>query len=1519
MSEALRARRPHARAEGAHAPAAPAHAPAAAVPGPVSPAASGWAAAPGPPALLLGGVQRKPVIGQPGDAYELEADAVADRVAGGLSAPGAAVSLLGPAGPSGPPQMKAKEDLPVHQMMEVEEHPTAPPPNAVQASPADPPDDDDGAIQLKEADEDTAPVQLKVEDEEPASVQRLAPGGAAATPAMQSTTAAAISSPGTGSALPAPTRGTLETRMGVDLGGVRVHDGPGANRAAAGLNARAFTHGSHIWLGRGESAGDVRLMAHEVTHVLQQDGAVRRKPADKPKKEPAAGGAPAGATPQSAPPPPPASTASAAPAPPASASAPAPAPAPAPAAPASGAAAPAAAGAAPAAAGGAPAGAEAAGGGAGGGAAGGPELLMPEPPSELSPEEQARLETVDQRAGAAVEVTTDLPPAEEEVGDARAAVEEPAEETQARAGDQLVAALGERPAPSPEIEELCDRIYQVIRDKRPPDEDSLVEADPQEMAQQAGGQMNASVEADTQNVQGQYDQLQEQPEGAPAQEPVPLDAPPAGAAPPDLAADAAAPDGVPPEAVSLDADVAASGQQMADAGMDTEPARLVESGPIAEARAAQGELAETAARDPQEVLAEQQATLAGAQADMAALQASALQALRGSRESTTTAGAAQQGEMVGSEEQMRTQAASQAQRIFEDAQTRVSSLLDPLPATAMARWEAGVQVLSTEFDQHLARVKAWVDERHESTALAVIDYFTGLPDWVTEEYDDAERTFGDGVCDLIREISRDVNGVIAACEAIVDDSRAQIAAVFEALPAELQGWAAEQQAQFGERLNGLQERAQQTRSDFTRDLTRRAGQAVQDVRAKIHELREAAKGLIGRIADAVNAFLEDPARFIIDGLLSVLGISPASFWAVVDRIGAAIDSIADDPMNFVNNLMAAVGQGFSQFFDNIGTHLLQGLMDWLFSGLGSVGVQIPADTSLKSIITFFLQLMGLTWPNIRQILARHIGEENVALIEKAWELVSSLIEMGPEGLFELIKEQLDPANLLQMVLDAAVDYLVQALIQAVTPRILLLFNPAGAILQAIEAIFRVLKWIFENASRIFTLVETVVNGVTDLIAGNIGGMANAVEGALARLIPPVIDFLAGYLGLGGLPEAIADVIRGFQTRVLAIVDRIIGFLAERARALLRAMGLGGDEEEGEEGGDHESLARRAKNDMEQPAPEARDYSTMRTAKEAQAREVEQRYTALLEPNVRMTVTFAPAAADAEDNDLDFTITIAPNTTTTTGSVTPPSAEPIAGLHVVQRPAAFASVPGESHHVPAKGLGSGIAQFLNGVASALRSGEWADDPDAQALADAYSARAAANRTAATPPGVGLSAILVSPDAHTQDGGVHTVEGSGPVLAGIATNPAGRLIVVVKRRTASEIGGITSYIAVNPQIPSWRLFLADVRRAVDDPSFRNRPDVPPDRVEAVELVMERAQREFMDAGETSRQFLQDTVVNPTNVILDRGVGDAYQTGKRTVSAAMDRANDGTPAGRASALSSLDGFFGSSWAPFRRPIRF
>ncbi|MBZ5623359.1 MAG: DUF4157 domain-containing protein [Acidobacteriia bacterium] len=112
----------------------------------------------------------------------------------------------------------------------------------------------------------TASVLCKSRDE-PASADNMNADAAAEH---------AISAKDTGTPLRPHVRQTLESRMGVDLGGVRVHEGPAAQESAAAMNARAFTHKGDIWLGKGESQDNAKLMAHEVTHVVQQGAAVRR-------------------------------------------------------------------------------------------------------------------------------------------------------------------------------------------------------------------------------------------------------------------------------------------------------------------------------------------------------------------------------------------------------------------------------------------------------------------------------------------------------------------------------------------------------------------------------------------------------------------------------------------------------------------------------------------------------------------------------------------------------------------------------------------------------------------------------------------------------------------------------------------------------------------------------------------------------------------------------------------------------------------------------------------------------------------------------------------------------------------------------------------------------------------------------------------------------------------------------------------------------------------------------------------
>jgi hypothetical protein len=790
-------------------------------------------------------------------------------------------------------------------------------------------------------------------------------------------------------------------------------------------------------------------------------------------------------------------------------------------------------------------------------------LKMKEPPADISPASHRRIAAAQSAAGHAASAAAALPSASAHVDQARAAVTPPSAEDAAKAAADLVAALGERPKPSPEVEALCQQIYAIITSKTPDDEASIVATDPEKMAADAGGQLKGNVQGDVNKVGQSYTPLDQKPAGAPAQPGQPIADP--GAAPPTPPIDAAsaAPDPIPPEDASLDADAADAQAQTASAGMDTEPAKLAKSGPVADARAAQGELEQTAKEDPAKIIAQQQATLAKASADMASLQQSAIAVLTAARQSATTHTGAQQHGMVGSETSMREQASQQAQAIFDDTQTKVKALLQPLSQTAMQKWDAGVAISSRKFKDALKQVEDWIKERHSGAGGAIVgvwDDLTGLPGWVTDRYNEAERAFGNEICDLARGISTDVNGVIMACEALIADARSRINDVFAKLPASLQTWAAGEQAKFGQQLDGLAQQAHQVQANFTKDLVNTAAHTFQDARDQLHALREKAKGLIGKIKDAIQAFLKDPAKFIINALLELLSIPPAAFWAVVAKIQKVVKDIADDPLKFASNLLAGIGKGFSQFFDHILSHLLHGFIDWLTGGLASAGVTLPKDASVKSIVTFILQLMGITWPRIRKLLAKHIGEENVALIEKAYSIVANLIALGPEGVFEMIKQKLDPATIMQQVIKAAVDYMIKAVVKAVAARIILLFNPVGAILEAIEAIYRVLKWIFVNAARIFRLVETVVNTIADIMAGNIGGVANMVESALAQLIPPVIDFLADYLGFGDLPDKVKDTILALQEWVEGILDEVIGWIVEKGKALLKAVGLGGEED-----------------------------------------------------------------------------------------------------------------------------------------------------------------------------------------------------------------------------------------------------------------------------------------------------------------------------------------------------------------------
>jgi len=204
-------------------------------------------------------IQPKISVGAPGDKYEQEADRMAQQV------------MSMPAAVSHPPIQR------LEQQEQEEKEPVQTKPLAASITPL---------VQREtapaELEEDKQPVQMK------RSLQRAAEGGS--HDASSNLESQLSSSKGGGSPLPDEVRSFMEPRIGADFGSVRVHTDGEAVQMNQELSAHAFTHGSDIYFGAGKynpsSSDGKRLLAHELTHVVQQTGGQLQRQAGDDKAKP---------------------------------------------------------------------------------------------------------------------------------------------------------------------------------------------------------------------------------------------------------------------------------------------------------------------------------------------------------------------------------------------------------------------------------------------------------------------------------------------------------------------------------------------------------------------------------------------------------------------------------------------------------------------------------------------------------------------------------------------------------------------------------------------------------------------------------------------------------------------------------------------------------------------------------------------------------------------------------------------------------------------------------------------------------------------------------------------------------------------------------------------------------------------------------------------------------------------------------------------------------------------------------
>ena len=262
----------------------------------------------------------------------------------------------------------------------------------------------------------------------------------------------------------------------------------------------------------------------------------------------------------------------------------------------------------------------------------------------------------------------------------------------------------------------------------------------------------------------------------------------------------------------------------------------------------------------------------------------------------------------------------------------------------------------------------------------------------------------------------------------------------------------------------------------------------------------------------------------------------------------AIDLIIDDPIGFLRNLVAGVKQGINNFVTNIGTHLKKGLLEWLFGALAGAGIQLPDKFDLSGLLSIVLQVLGLTWTNIRARAVKILGEPVVKALETASDIVKILVTKGVSGLWEYVKEQ--AATMLDTLKESVKTMVIENVIKAGVKWLIGLLNPASAFVKACMAIVDIVSFIIDRGQQILEFVNAVLDSVLAIAKGQIGVAAKAVEWALAKAVPVAIGFLASLLGLGDLSKDIKKVIDKIQ----APVNKMIDWLINKAVALVKAVG-----------------------------------------------------------------------------------------------------------------------------------------------------------------------------------------------------------------------------------------------------------------------------------------------------------------------------------------------------------------------------
>jgi hypothetical protein len=1103
------------------------------------------------------------------------------------------------------------------------------------------------------------------------------------------------STKGGGSPMADPLRNDMEDRMGADFSNVRVHTDSKAQDMSSGISAEAFAHGNDIYFNKGKYAPESKegkhLLAHELTHTIQQDaspasesgkGSVRtgRDLSTQRKEEGAA--KEKSKTPQeiqlekqlaqsnkeqkSAVDPGPAIAAKneaknakpeEKPKPKGGKGGKGESPPPAKAAP------------------------------NGEGAKGKPQpkggkaaveglgavgQAFEKESEQVCPDAEAKTQQL-----AANEQTHDS--AEDKLKQSEEAVVPPALEGQAASSAKQVEGLEKTEAPKPDPAKAKATLDKEIASSVPSDVSSMNEFKSKGKAKVVGNKVMKEVKKDVDSVKGTYNKIEQKPAAkAPTQQAKPMPETEAAPATPQMDLGKNAVPVLKPEHTETKHFENESEDLMKKEGITDEQLDMVDSGDLAEAKKEKKTLKKKAVEEPKKIKESAEKKRQKVDSDMKAEEKKERDVLAKKRKGGLSDTKKKQVKTKTDLEKKRDKVTADINGIYDATQKSVTGKLNKLEKANMAAFVAGQARLSVRFENEVNNdVNAWKRKRYSGfwgPAKWLKDKFVGIDGFpaVNNAFKRARKRYVSNIDKLIKVINDANKKVIKGCKEELAGAQKKIKKYVDGLGPELKSAGKQAMKEMKKKLEELDKLINKKQKELTDKLCKGKEAAIKAIDKKIEKMKEDMSGLLSKLG---NLLLDAMMKFF-EWAMTAAGMDPAKIMGIINKGKKVIKAIVTDPVGFFKNVVKSVKGGITNFQTNIKKHLLNGMMGWLTGNMGDIDIELPEKWNLKGVMSMAMQVMGLSWNMIRKKLVVRLGpkgEKLMAKAEKGIGIIKDLVTKGPIALWELVKEK--AGEIKAKLMEGIRNWIVTKLVEKAIIKLISMLNPVGAIVQAIMMIYDTVMFFVENWDRIVDFVGSIFSSIGDMAMGKVGAASALIEKAMAMTIPIILNFLSRLLGLSGVGKAVKRILKKIRKPIDKVINKAVKKMAKTVKKLFgKGGGKGGKKgdkkDDGKNKGDpkgdeklsakdiqkHKKYAKEMKQAMEKPASKASvDFKAFHSERKALGKTLEKKYNPKVKQKhkgktIKTKVIFTDVSKDQKDGDVDFKIVIAPNDARESGEV-----------------------------------------------------------------------------------------------------------------------------------------------------------------------------------------------------------------------------------------------------------------------------